>query len=236
MIYITGDMHGSILQMQYTLSKIQCSFNNTLIVLGDFGGNYYCDEKDDLFKKEISKYNINIFAIRGNHDANPAKAKNAIRIKKYGNFGYIQKEYPHIFYAENGLVYNIENKNILVLGGAYSVDKWYRLKKGYNWFDDEQMSIKEQEKFLENMPEKVDIILSHTCPYPNIPKHLFLSQINQSTVDNGMELFLSRVKNRIKYKNWFFGHYHSNEQIEDNMYLLYTGVIKYKSVGKLKIR
>lgn len=28
----------------------------------------------------------------------------------------------------------------IVIGGAYSVDKFYRLSKGYNWFEDEQPS------------------------------------------------------------------------------------------------
>ena len=50
-----------------------------------------------------------------------------------------------------------------------------------------------------------------------------------------MELFLNKVKNKIKYNNWFFGHYHANEEVESNMYMLYDGVIHYKPVGKLKI-
>ena len=53
--------------------------------------------------------------------------------------------------------------------------------------------------FLYNDKLKVDTILSHTCPYENMPKHLFLSQIDQSTVDNGMEYFLQEVKEKIEY-------------------------------------
>lgn len=235
MIYITGDMHGDINQMQQVMEKINCNKDNTLIVLGDFGGNYYCNKKDNLFKDAINKYNINLFVIRGNHDANPVNVNNIKTVEKYGNIGYIQEEYPSIFYAENGLIYNIENNSFLVLGGAYSVDKWYRLEKGYKWFIDEQMSQDLQEKILKSDINKVDVILSHTCPYPNIPKHLFLRQIEQSTVDNSMELFLSKIKTKIQYKNWFFGHFHSNEKIEENMYMLYDGVIHYKPIGKLKI-
>lgn len=235
MIYITGDTHADIQQFRRIMGKVVCKSDNTLIVLGDFGGNYYCNKKDNIFKDIVKEYNINLFVIRGNHDANPVNAKNIVRIEKYGNFGYTQEEYPNIFYAENGLIYNIEGNSFLVLGGAYSVDKQYRLEKGYLWFADEQMSLEEQENFLQNMPERVDAILSHTCPYPNIPRHLFLSQIDQSMVDNNMELFLSRVKSKVEYGNWFFGHYHANEQIENNMYLLYDGIIRYRKVGKLKI-
>ena len=235
MIYITGDIHGNIEQLHYVMDKVNCSMNNTMIQLGDFGANYFLNKKDKKFKDEVYHYDMNWFVIRGNHDANPANNKNTVMIKKYGNYGYIEKDYPNIFYAMNGKVYNIENNEFLVLGGAYSVDKWYRLEKGYLWFNDEQMSEDEQQQFLEKAPEQVQNILTHTCPYPNIPRHLCLPQIDQSTVDNSMELFLSKVKSKIKYNNWFFGHYHANEEVEPNMYMLYDGVIHYKPVGKLKI-
>lgn len=235
MIYITGDMHGDINQMRQVMNKINCKSNNTLIVLGDFGANYYFDKKDDIFKNAISEYNINIFVIRGNHDGNPALIENIEQKEKYGNIGYIEQKYPNIFYAINSNIYNIEKNQFLVLGGAYSVDKFYRLSMGYKWFSDEQMTIPERENFLQDCPEKVDVILTHTCPYTNVPRHLFLKTIDQSTVDNSMEYFLQEVKEKIEYKNWFFGHYHDNEQIEENMYMLYDGVIKYKPVGKLKV-
>ena len=234
MIYITGDIHGDINQLHYIMDKVNCSMDNTIIQLGDFGGNYYLNKKDKKFKDEIYHYDMNWFVIRGNHDANPINNKNIMMVKRYGNIGYIENDYPNIFYAINGKIYNIENNEFLVLGGAYSVDKFYRIEKGYQWFSDEQMSIEEQEKFLKNMPNKVQNILSHTCPYPNIPRHLFLSQINQPTVDNSMEMFLSKVKSNIKYNNWFFGHFHANEIVEKNMYMLYDGVIHYKPVGNLK--
>lgn len=235
MIYITGDMHGDISQMRQVMQKINCKPNNTLIVLGDFGANYYFDKKDNIFKNAISEYNINIFVIRGNHDGNPSLIEDIEQKEKYDNIGYIEQKYPNIFYAINGNIYNIEKNQFLVLGGAYSVDKFYRLSMGYKWFSDEQMTISERENFLQNYPKEVDVIITHTCPYTNIPKHLFLKTIDQSTVDNSMEYFLQEVKERINYKNWFFGHYHANEQIEENMYMLYDGIIKYKPVGKLKV-
>ena len=82
MIYITGDMHGDIKQMQQVMSNINCKIKNTLIILGDFGANYYFDKKDNIFKDAISEYNINIFAIRGNHDGNPLNIKNIEKKEK----------------------------------------------------------------------------------------------------------------------------------------------------------
>ena len=235
MIYITGDIHGDINQFKEIMGKVTCKLENTLIVLGDLGVNYFLNKNDKKFKNVISQYNINLFVIRGNHDANPANVNNIKEVEKYGNIGYMEEYYPNIFYAKNGEVYTIENNTFLVLGGAYSVDKWYRLEKGYKWFSDEQMTEEKKEKFLNKNIKKVDTILSHTCPYGNMPKHLFLTQIDQSTVDNSMEIFLDKVKLNIEYKNWFFGHFHANEIIEQNMYMLYDGIIHYKPFMKLKI-
>ena len=235
MIYITGDMHGDIQTFKNIMGKITCKLENTLIVLGDLGANYYLNKTDKKFKNIISQYNINLFVIRGNHDANPANLNYMKEIKKYGNIGYIEEEYPNIFYAKNGEVYNIENNTFLVLGGAYSVDKWYRLEKGYKWFADEQMTEEEKQNFWNKNITKVDTILSHTCPYANRPIHLFLTQIDQSSVDNSMEKFLDEVKLKVEYKNWFFGHYHADEKVEEDMYMLYNGIIHYKPFKNLKI-
>lgn len=236
MIYITGDMHGDIKQAEKIMKKIIIKPENILIILGDFGGNYYLNKKDEYFKNAINEYGIKIFAIRGNHDANPANVKNISLIKQYNGYGYIEEKFPNIFYAKNCQNYIIENNEFLVLGGAYSVDKWYRLENNKIWFPDEQMTEEEQKKFLEYYKNiKIDNILSHTCPYSIIPKHLFLPQINQSMVDNRTEFFLEEVKNKFHYNNWFFGHFHANEKFENNIYMLYDGVIHYKSVGDLKI-
>ena len=235
MIYITGDMHGDLQTKKNIMGKITCKLENTLIVLGDLGVNYYLNKIDKKFKNIISQYNINLFVIRGNHDANPANLNYMKEIKKYENIGYIEEEYPNIFYAKNGEVYNIENNTFLVLGGAYSVDKWYRLEKGYKWFADEQMTEEEKQNFWNKNITKVDTILSHTCPYANRPIHLFLTQIDQSSVDNSMENFLDEIKLKVEYKNWFFGHYHADEKVEENMYMLYNGIIHYKPFKNLKI-
>lgn len=46
----------------------------------------------------------------------------------------------------DGDIYNFNNHNILVIGGAYSVDKYFRLAKGYNWYEREQPSEKTKKK------------------------------------------------------------------------------------------
>jgi len=66
-----------------------------------------------------------------------------------------------------------------------------------------------------------DYVLSHTCPYKYQPTHLFLSGIDQSTVDNSMEYFLEEIEGQINYNQWFCGHFHNTERLWDKGMMLY---------------
>ena len=82
---------------------------------------------------------------------------------------------------------------------------------GYQWFSSEQLTADEMEKIsAENFGQNFDFILSHTCPISWEPTDLFLSMIDQSTVDKSMELWLEEFKDEIQWNVWLFGHYHAD--------------------------
>ena len=45
----------------------------------------------------------------------------------FGGNVFIEEEHPNLIFAKDGDAYNIDEKNILVIGGTYSVDKNYRI-------------------------------------------------------------------------------------------------------------
>ena len=45
----------------------------------------------------------------------------------FGGKVFIEEAYPNLIFAKNGELYDIDNKKVLVIGGAYSVDKNYRI-------------------------------------------------------------------------------------------------------------
>lgn len=75
--------------------------------------------------------------------------------------------------------------------------------------------------------KKVDIVLTHTCPYKYIPREMFLSGIDQSTVDNSTEEFLDKVEEKLKYKTWYCGHYHTDKVI-DSIGFMFHDIIEFK--------
>ncbi len=112
----------------------------------------------------------------------------------------------------------------MVIGGAYSVDKYFRLARGYNWYESEQPGeeIKNNVKsVLKKLNYKIDIILSHTCPYKYLPREMFLDGIDQSTVDNSTEYFLDEIEEKVDYNIWYCGHYHTDKKIDKIIFMFH---------------
>lgn len=133
-------------------------------------------------------------------------------------------------FAKDGEIYNFNNKKVLVIGGAYSVDKYFRLTRGYNWYESEQPSEETKNKvksILTNLNNKIDIILSHICPYKYLPREMFLEGIDQSTVDNSTEYFLDEIEDSTDYNLWYCGHYHTDKEINKIVFMFHK-IEKFK--------
>ena len=231
MIYITGDKHTDFKEVLYFCYVNKTILDDILIVLGDTGINYHANEKDNELKRNLKEYYpITFFCIHGNHEERPEKI-DSYKTKRFHNgIVYYEEEYPSILFAKDGEVYDFNNHKVLVIGGAYSVDKYFRLVRGYNWYESEQPNDKTKSKVrkvLNNLDNKIDIILSHTCPYKYLPREMFLDGIDQSTVDNSTEYFLDEIEQTTDYKKWYCGHYHTNKEI-DKMIFMFDEIEEFK--------
>lgn len=216
-VYITGDTHGMVLPRLEALSYVDnfVPEETMLIILGDAGFNYYLGKRDKRLKREVEEKGVYIYCVRGNHEARPSESLGMHRIydDNVGGTVWIEDDYPHIrYFCEWGL-YEIQGLTTLVIGGAYSVDKFYRLERGFRWFENEQLHQIEMDCCLRNMKElhtKFDLVLTHTCPLSFQPTDLFLGFIDQSSVDNSMEKWMEKAKDELKWNIWLFGHYHAD--------------------------
>ena len=120
-----------------------------------------------------------------------------------------------MLFAKDGEIFNIEGKKHLVIGGAYSVDKFYRIREGYGWWDDEQPS-DEIKSYVEKqcLGKAFDVVLSHTCPLKYTPTEAFLPGLDQSLIDKSTEIWLDKIEENIDYKKWYCGHWHLEKKID----------------------
>lgn len=140
MIYITGDTHGDMNRIVRFCERMETSQEDIMIILGDVGLNYYGDSRDRRNKEKVANLPITLFCIHGNHERRPTTIVEYKLQEWNGGKVWVEEAYPNILFAKDGEIYDIAGMKTIVIGGAYSVDKFYRLSKGYNWFEDEQPS------------------------------------------------------------------------------------------------
>lgn len=231
MTLITGDTHGDFKRIAKLCKQIDTSYNDTIIVLGDAGINYFCDIRDKITKENIKRLYIKLFCIHGNHEQRAELISTYITIDFWGGKALVEERYPNIIFAIDGEIYNIPtqhgDKQAIVIGGAYSVDKAYRIANGAKWFDSEQPSTEIKNKVegvLKSRNNKIDIVLSHTCPQRHIPCEWFIGGIDQSSVDNSTEIWLDEVFERLEqFDKWYCGHYHGSKRI-DKLEFMFTDI------------
>lgn len=228
-VFIKGDCHSNFVFLPGFCKEKNTTKEDILILLGDVGLNYFLDSREQKLKRKISSLPITLLCVHGNHEERPSNILN-YKIKyfeEYGCYCWYEEKYPNILFPKNGTA-TIKGKKCLFIGGAYSVDKYYRLNKGYQWFESEQLTEEEKNEILSQLKENnsFDYIFTHTAPLKYEPTYLFLDFIDQSKVDKSMEIFLQEVLEKVKYKKWYFAHYHDDKELEDNFTICYHSVIE----------
>lgn len=252
MIYITGDKHGHFESIEAFCAEHNTTKDDVLIALGDLGVNYYGGRRDRSRKKYLNSLPITICAIRGNHERRPEldwSIRTIATDSIVGTF-IVEPGFDSILYAQDGRTYGLKTaegwKTAYVIGGAYSVDKYYRLgcyaagNTNMLWFEDEQLSEEERELVKMNLIRHLDLqasgepalphyILTHTCPFSQEPVDMFLPFVDQSTVDTSTEEFLDEIKQilidrDIDYR-WFCGHWHTDRVEADHLRFVFNDFI-----------
>lgn len=239
MIYVTGDMHGSLrgeevfhttdmedsVRSRPDLMETMTS-EDALIVLGDFG--YTWD------KHTLSTYNYTVptFAVDGNHD-------NFITLNKCPTTSMLGREVgvikDRVYRLKTGEVYDFNGIKAFVFGGALSIDK--ALRTPYkSWWPEEIPTREDYRKALENLERvnwDIDVFLAHTCP-EDVCEHLFRYPYK---ITDPTEKMLSELEFEIKLHNpnanykFLFGHHHSF-RLSDKYICLYKEVISLEKTSE----
>lgn len=217
MFYITGDTHGDFQRIEAFCKRFDTSREDVMIILGDVGANYSGGNYDRIRKEFLEALPITIFAIHGNHEQRPQNLEGYREKEWRGGVVYWEEAYPSLLFAKDGEVFDLDGKQTIVMGGAYSIDKMVRLMYGYGWWPDEQPSeeIKRYvESRLDKLGWKVDVVLSHTAPLKYEPVEVFLTGVDQSQVDKSTEEWLDGIEDRLEYEKWYCAHYHTEKKID----------------------
>lgn len=223
MLYITGDTHGNFERiLKWTKDTKPNKDKDFLFILGDFG--YIWDNKRTSFEKDnlefISCLPFTTLFIDGNHENH--ERLNSMRVVNFSG-GKAHKVYDSIYHLMRGQVYEIAGKRIFTFGGASSIDKHLRTE-GISWWKEEEFNYCEANTAYENLNNvgwEVDYVLTHSAPF-SIRDKLFEGNKPSST-----ERMLEAMLRNIKFKRWYFGHYHIDKKM-DNFTALYENIERMK--------
>lgn len=223
MLYITGDTHGNFDRiLKWTETAKPNKDKDFLFILGDFG--YIWDNKRTSFEKDnldfISCLPFTTLFIDGNHENH--ERLNSMRVVNFSG-GKAHKVYDSVYHLMRGQVYEIAGKRIFTFGGASSIDKHLRTE-GISWWKEEEFNYHEANTAYENLNKvgwEVDYVLTHSAPF-SIRDKLFESNKPSST-----ERMLEAMLRNIKFKRWYFGHYHIDKKM-DNFTAMYENIERMK--------
>jgi len=174
--YITGDTHRNFRDVTRFAMNNNTSRSDVLIILGDTGINYYDDFRDIILKSHLHRLPLTLFCIHGNHEIRPERIRTYEETERFGGVVYIEKDYPNLLFAKCGEIYDFNGRKCLAIGGAYSVDKHFRLEEKAGWWADEQPSdeIKARvEQKLDSVNWEVDAVSATLVHLSSSPQRCF---------------------------------------------------------------
>lgn len=249
MIYITGDCHGD--WRRFSSDNFpegnEMTRDDYVIVCGDFG-IWWDNDEERYWLKWLSEKPFTVLFVDGNHE-------NFDRLKKYEEVellgGKAHKIADNIYHLMRGYVFEIEGKKFFAFGGASSHDiddgildekdfdtledfrktwaQWDKQNKMFRvnhmtWWADEMPDAFEQERGLKNLStfnNEVDFIVSHCCPQEVV------SILSQGCYQpDSLTMYFNQIAHDVRFKKWFFGHYHDNQQIMSKFIMLYEQIIR----------
>lgn len=221
MIYITGDTHGE--QARFSPAAMpgedKWGEDDILIICGDFGFLFANDARENAFLDKLSEKPYTICFCDGNHENFPAIYAYP---QEEWNGGRVHRIRKNIFHLMRGQVFLIEGKKIFTMGGAYSIDKYMR-KDGLSWWKEELPTNGEYREATQNLRETgncVDYIITHTAPREMIRRMGKYPDMHDAELTG----FLEWIMYEVKFKKWFFGHWHMDVEFDDRFRALWFDV------------
>ena len=139
---------------------------------------------DDEIKEELSQLPITLLCIHGNHEERPEFIDSYTEKMWRGGLVFFEEDYPNILFAKDGEIYDFDGRKAIAIGGAYSIDKYYRLYFRLAWFESEQPMNIQRNMLKINWKQLVGKWIMHypTGPLKHLPYEKFLPDMDQSQV------------------------------------------------------
>ena len=217
MVYITGDVHGNLSDLD-SRNINRLKKDDVLIITGDFGFIWDDSSRELKMLKKLSKRKYKILFVDGVHE-------NFELLNEYETTELFGAKAPkisdNIYRLCRGEIYSIENKSYFCLGGG-EVDDPFE-KPDENPLHSPMPTDEQLQYAVDNLQKagrKIDIIITHEAPAS--VKRL----IRRDCEINDLNMFLDTLLHNVKYSKWYFGSLHTDRTLSNQMTCVWQQIIK----------
>ena len=221
--YVCGDTHGQIdlfkLTSKHFVEGKSLTKDDFVLICGDCAAVWGNDQIDIYLREWFDGKPWTTLYIDGNHENHDAL--NSMPIEEWRG-GKIHRVSDTVLHLMRGQVFEIDGYKVFTMGGATSHDKEWRTE-GVSWWSGEMPSLEEYDEAIYNLAcnnNVVDYVFTHCAP-TNIQR-----EIRSYYENDELTKFLEVIDNSIDYRKWYFGHYHTDSNIDDKHTAIYNKVIK----------
>lgn len=251
MVYITGDCHADFRKFSTRNfpEQKEMTRDDFVIVCGDFG-LWHDSEEERYWLSNLEERQFTLLFVDGNHENFDRLYGNEFEVVNFHG-GAAHKIRQNIFHLMRGYIYDLCGCSFFAFGGARSHDiqdgillsenyatksdldraytewcyegrQFFRISH-YSWWEQEMPSDEEIAFGAENLAKhdnKVDFIVSHCC---SSSTQRFISR---DFIADKLTSAFEGIERSVKFRKWYFGHYHRDEAIDDKHILMYNDIVR----------
>ncbi len=246
MIFLTGDCHGNFRRFNTENFPEQQDMTREdfVIVVGDLGLIWDDSKEQDWWIQWLTERPFTLLFIDGNHENHDRLADFPVELWHGGKTHVIAGNIRHLM---RGQIFDLDGQKIFTFGGAKShdiqdgildpADPGFKMKerllrhrhalyrvKGVSWWPGEMPNEEEYAEGIRNLEAagwQVDVILTHCAP-TSIQTMMGVGKQRQDQLTD----YLEEIRQKCRYKKWFFGHYHRNKAVTDKEFCLYEQIVE----------
>lgn len=225
-ILFAGDVHGNIANLDYSLHEAAQKRIHSVIQVGDF---WLFDTKEKLqsitrhldYYEELHGFRMHVYFIDGNHENFTYDAGNhtplwhylTSAIDEYGEDYVYNNGAPitnDLTYLPRGSVLTTGSHTIGFLGGAYSIDKEWRIE-GKTWFPEEEITYEDYERAHRNFNKAggIDILVTHDTTTEGFLRIIYQRGEGFGISDyDASRDYITRIANEFTPTHHIHGHHH----------------------------
>jgi predicted phosphodiesterase len=208
LIAFAGDWHGNTNWAVNTIHACAERGVQAIVQAGDFGFDFPSNFLHRL-RYALDETDIDLLFVKGNHDDPGLLAHWPRDSEGFGHPPVGGKGMGRLRWIPQGHRWNWWGKTFMGLGGAVSVDKYWR-QENISWWRNEEISLADMHKAVEG--GKVDVMITHDLPAAaRLPNDRKSGGWPQEVLDESQRHreLLQQVVDRVQPALLVHGHFHA---------------------------